>query len=82
MKSQAREPRVAHFGSPSRPATTAQPFPTMPGKHTLEDALDILQSHLVSRGASGMAGLARAFKIVDTDGNRNTCPATSSRRPC
>ena len=43
----------------------------MPGKHTLEDALDILQSHLVSRGASGMAGLARAFKIVDTDGNRN-----------
>ena len=51
----------------------------MPGNHSVEDAMTILDSHLKSRGASCMAGLARAFEIVDVDKNmkltRDECKA-------
>jgi len=39
----------------------------MPGKFTLENTLEKLNAHLKSRGATGIKGLGRAFRIVDKD---------------
>lgn len=40
-------------------------------KKTAKDPLDLLRCHCLSRGASGIKGLGRTFKIFDDDGSRS-----------
>ena len=59
---------ASHKPAPTQPTHTQfslVPSVIMPGVWSLEGGLAKLQEHVQSRGADCMAGLGRAFRIVD-----------------
>ena len=47
----------------------AEPLKEVP-KYTAEDLLNEIKQKLTARGTLGIRGLARMFKILDNNGNR------------
>ena len=61
-------PKQSKLAALHRPA--ARTSPSRPAERDVEKIAEALRAALRSRGAVGIRGLARNFKICDTDGSR------------